>query len=144
MQMVIQNTQYLIIALCIISDLFVTSFLSHVLLTDKQTPVKTLQVKMTQTWWHDHDMKELSHKVKSCNGHQSSADFSRKGAGSVELFSCCLPEQTVWQAVELPVIWDVLNLMWRHCNKKTCVRIHEHRSYKRIQSVHLKANYQGK
>ena len=31
-------------------------------------------------------------------------------------FHCCLPEQTIEQTVEVPVLWDATTLLWRHCN----------------------------
>ena len=33
-----------------------------------------------------------------------------------QLCPWCLPEETFGQTVELPVIWDAVFLMWRHCN----------------------------
>ena len=32
------------------------------------------------------------------------------------LLLCCQPEQAVEQAINLPVIWDAMMLMWHHCN----------------------------
>ena len=35
----------------------------------------------------------------------------------------CKPKQTVEQAVELPVIWVVLTLRWRHFNENVCAML---------------------
>ena len=32
-----------------------------------------------------------------------------------------MPEQKVEQTVEMPVIWDNMEVMWRHCNADTCI-----------------------
>ena len=35
----------------------------------------------------------------------------------------CKPKQTVEQAVDLPVIWVVLTLRWRHFNENVCAML---------------------
>ena len=37
------------------------------------------------------------------------------------MFSFLLMEQMIEQTVVLPVIWDVMSLIWRHCNECSIV-----------------------
>ena len=35
---------------------------------------------------------------------------------SVDTFFVVSPEQIIEQVVDIPVIWDAMNLLWRYCN----------------------------
>ena len=70
------------------------------------------------SWWH-HEMEMISPLLALCEGYPIATNgFPSQRANNVELwcFHWCSSEQTVGQTVEVPVIWDVMTLMWSHWN----------------------------
>ena len=55
--------------------------------------------------------------------HRPPVDSPHEGPviRSFIFFLCCYPEQDAKQAVELPAIWEVLTLVWRHFNSGALV-----------------------
>ena len=51
--------------------------------------------------------------------------FPSKMSDNAKLWSflACMPEHTVEQTVELPIIWLIMKLMWYHCNDKIILTI---------------------
>ena len=63
-----------------------------------------------------HDMETLTVLPTPCEG-----GFPSQRASKMDLwyFHCCDPECAVRYTVGLPVVWDAITPMWRHCNKYT-------------------------
>ena len=96
--------------------------------SNERTPAKTtmktatsalwsvLKLPLISTWWYP-GLRTLSALSTICNGKPTDG-FLLKRISNAELwcFLCCYPEQTVNQAVNLPLIWDVVLPMWSHIN----------------------------
>ena len=71
---------------------------------------------LMKTRWR-HDMETHKAWLPLCEEiHHSPMVSSHAGSSMFWCFLFCLFKQVVKQTIELPVIWDAMMLIWRHCN----------------------------
>ena len=71
---------------------------------------------LMKTRWR-HDMETHKAWLPLCEEiHHSPMVSSHAGSSMLWCFLFCLFKQVVKQTIELPVIWDAMILIWRHCN----------------------------
>ena len=80
---------------------------------------------LSTSWWRQ-GMETFSVLLTFCEGNPpgSSSGFAWQRASIVEL-RCykCTSEQAIGQTMQLPMIWDTMWFMWRHCNASKIITI---------------------
>ena len=72
------------------------------------------------TAWHGNTCHIIGLLCGESTGHQWIPHKMSKWCGAL-VFSLFLFEQYVEQTVKLPVVWDIMMLMWHHCTVKRSV-----------------------
>ena len=66
-------------------------------------------------WWRQ-DIEMLSVLLALCEGNPPvTGAFLSDNSSDVNCFLCWKPEQAAELTIQLPVFWNAVTLMWRHC-----------------------------